>query len=152
MKHVEQLILHLVFSEAVKIHSINLVAPEPGNVYVYVCMFVGWKKVQGKDVFLSSPSTDCQCLGFWPLATTFLALLLLISSTIYLPTPTEAAPVTVKLYLNQTSFSFDDAENIEPTQTLELTEEDYAKDKVTLLKFVKFQRVNSLTVSESVSK
>lgn len=27
----EQLILHLVFSEQVKLHSINLVAPEPGQ-------------------------------------------------------------------------------------------------------------------------
>ncbi|EKU21349.1 hypothetical protein NSK_002318 [Nannochloropsis salina CCMP1776] len=83
----EQLILHLVFSEAVKVHSLNLVAPEM-----------------------------------------------------------EAAPATVKLYLNKTSFSFDDAENIEPTQVLELTEEDYKAEKVTLLKFVKFQRVSSLTI------
>jgi len=43
---------------------------------------------------------------------------------------TEAAPTTVKLYLNKTSFSFDDAESIEPTQVLELTEEDYKPDKV----------------------
>jgi len=42
----------------------------------------------------------------------------------------EAAPATVKLYLNKTSFSFDDAENIEPTQVLELTEEDYKAEKV----------------------
>ena len=27
----EQLVLHLVFSESVKVHSINLVAPEPGT-------------------------------------------------------------------------------------------------------------------------
>jgi hypothetical protein len=31
---------------------------------------------------------------------------------------------------------------------LELTEEDYRADKVTLLKFVKFQRVASLTVRD----
>lgn len=43
---------------------------------------------------------------------------------------TEAAPATVKLYVNRTSFSFDDAEAIEATQTLELTEEDYKADKV----------------------
>ncbi|GAB5032075.1 thioredoxin-like protein 1 [Nannochloropsis oceanica] len=83
----EQLVLHLVFSESVKVHSMNLVAPEP-----------------------------------------------------------DAAPTTVKLYLNKTSFSFDDAESIEPTQVLELTEEDHKPDKVTLLKFVKFQRVSSLTI------
>lgn len=45
-------------------------------------------------------------------------------------TTTEAAPATVKLYLNRTSFSFDDAESVEPTQVLELTEEDYKADKV----------------------
>jgi hypothetical protein len=42
--------------------------------------------------------------------------------------------VTVKLYLNRTSFSFDDAESIEATQVLELTADDYQADKVTLLK------------------
>lgn len=52
----------------------------------------------------------------------------------------------MKLYLNKTSFSFDEAESVEPTQVLELTEEDYKPDKVTLLKYVKFQRVTSLTV------
>lgn len=46
----------------------------------------------------------------------------------------ESAPVTVKLYLNRTSFSFDDAESIEATQVLELTADDYQADKVTLLK------------------
>ena len=38
--------------------------------------------------------------------------------------------MTVKLYLNQTSFSFNDAESVEPTQVLELTEEDYHPEKV----------------------
>jgi hypothetical protein len=83
----EQLILHIVFNETVKLHSLNIVAPEP-----------------------------------------------------------EAAPVTVKLFLNQPNFGFSDAESVEPTQVLELTEEDYRADKVTLLKFVKFQRVASLTI------
>lgn len=36
----------------------------------------------------------------------------------------------MKLYVNRTSFSFDDAEAIEATQALELTEEDYKPDKV----------------------
>lgn len=35
----------------------------------------------------------------------------------------------MKLYVNRTSFSFDDAEAMEPTQALELTEEDYKADK-----------------------
>jgi hypothetical protein len=38
----EQLILHLVFSETVKVHSLNLVAPELGqcSVCVYACVCV----------------------------------------------------------------------------------------------------------------
>ncbi len=36
----------------------------------------------------------------------------------------------MKLYVNRTSFSFDDAEAVEATQALELTEEDYKADKV----------------------
>jgi len=31
----EQLVLHLVFSESVKVHSMNLVAPEPGTLDGY---------------------------------------------------------------------------------------------------------------------
>lgn len=35
----------------------------------------------------------------------------------------------MKLYVNRTSFSFDDAESVEAMQALELAEEDYKPDK-----------------------
>jgi hypothetical protein len=38
------------------------------------------------------------------------------------------------------------SQDIEPTQTLELTAEDLKPDAATLLKFVKFQRVSSLSI------
>jgi hypothetical protein len=42
---------------------------------------------------------------------------------------------------------FSDVEDLEPVQTLELTPDDFVSDNSTPLKFVRFQRVSSLTVS-----
>lgn len=46
---------------------------------------------------------------------------------------------------------FDDAERSEPTQTLELSEEDYKDEGLISLRYVKFQNVNSVTVCFSFS-
>lgn len=46
---------------------------------------------------------------------------------------------------------FDDAERSEPTQTLELSEEDYKDEGLISLRYVKFQNVNSATVRFSFS-
>lgn len=45
------------------------------------------------------------------------------------------------------SMGFDDAERSEATQTLELSEEDYKEDGLIPLRYVKFQNVQSVTVS-----
>jgi hypothetical protein len=61
----------------------------------------------------------------------------------------STAPKTVKLYVNRENMGFSDADDIEATQVLEIEEGDYSSgsDGVTMaLKFVKFQRVNSITV------
>jgi len=58
----------------------------------------------------------------------------------------EAHPVTVKLFVNRDSMGFSDANDITPVQELELGPEDLGPDAACLLKFVKFQRVNSLII------
>ncbi|CAN0268591.1 unnamed protein product [Phaeothamnion confervicola] len=58
----------------------------------------------------------------------------------------DSAPLTVKLFINRDSFGFSDVDSMEPAMTLELTADDLSPDNVTLLKFVKFQRVSSLSV------
>ncbi|KAG5184638.1 PITH domain-containing protein [Tribonema minus] len=58
----------------------------------------------------------------------------------------DSAPATVKLFINRDSMGFSDCEDIEATQTLELTAEDLKPDSATLLKFVKFQRVSSISI------
>ncbi|TYZ65665.1 hypothetical protein PybrP1_007036 [[Pythium] brassicae (nom. inval.)] len=83
----EQLILHIEFQDAVKLHSINIVAP------------VG-----------------------------------------------ESAPRVLKLFANRSSLGFSDAGDIEPTQTIELTDDDLDPSKEVELRFVKFQRVQSITL------
>jgi hypothetical protein len=60
--------------------------------------------------------------------------------------PGQEAPTLVKLFINRDSMGFSDAEDIEATQVLTLTEDDLKEDAVTLLKFVKFQRVSSVSI------
>jgi len=62
----------------------------------------------------------------------------------------DHCPKTLRLYVNrQNAIGFDEAESIEPTQEIELSESNYDEDGTAIinLRFVKFQRVNSLTVS-----
>jgi hypothetical protein len=59
----------------------------------------------------------------------------------------EANPTIIKLFVNRENIGFEDCDDIDPTQTLEILAEDLKEDaKPILLKFVKFQRVNSITV------
>ena len=58
------------------------------------------------------------------------------------------APRTVKVFANRTSMGFSDCEDIEPTEEIELSESEIANpggvEKV--VRFVKFQRVTSLSI------
>ena len=56
------------------------------------------------------------------------------------------APRSVKLFLNLSSLDFDFVERAKPTQLLSLTEGDLEENNVTPLDYLKFQRVQSLTV------
>lgn len=47
---------------------------------------------------------------------------------------------------------FEEAERSEPTQALELTEDDIKEDGIVPLRYVKFQNVNSVTVSSILSR
>ena len=65
----------------------------------------------------------------------------------YVVSPREdTAPLTVKLYINRQSMGFSDTDDMEPAQTLELTPDDLVAGSVSVLKFVKFQRVSGLSV------
>lgn len=56
----------------------------------------------------------------------------------------ESNPSKIHLFVNRESLGFEDCDQIDPTQTLHLTTEDMKKP--VMLKFVKFQRVTSLTI------
>jgi hypothetical protein len=58
----------------------------------------------------------------------------------------ETAPKVIKLFANRTNLGFSDANDVEPTQILDLTQEDLQGHKDIELRFVKFQRVKSITV------
>jgi len=60
---------------------------------------------------------------------------------------TEAAPLTVKLFANGVNLSFENCEDLKPTQEFQLTPSDLTADSMTKLYAVKFQRLNSLTVT-----
>lgn len=56
------------------------------------------------------------------------------------------APSSAKVFVNRTSVGFDEAEAEAGTQALELESEDVLEGKPVALKYVKFQKVQSVTV------
>jgi hypothetical protein len=59
----------------------------------------------------------------------------------------EFNPTLVKLYVNRENVGFEDADDIDPTQEIVLTAADLKEDAPpVLLKYVKFQRVRSITL------
>jgi PITH domain len=58
----------------------------------------------------------------------------------------EENPSKIHIYVNRENLGFEDCDDVDPTQTLELTTVDLRENAdAMLLKFVKFQRVKSLT-------
>jgi hypothetical protein len=58
----------------------------------------------------------------------------------------ESNPTTVKVYVNRENLGFEDIEDVDPTQTYDLTAEELRESSEPIVtKFVKFQRVKSLT-------
>ena len=58
----------------------------------------------------------------------------------------DAAPTTVRLFVNQDDVDFSTVEDLDSAQTLELTATDLLPDRPTKLKFTKFQQVSSITL------
>ena len=58
----------------------------------------------------------------------------------------ESAPTVVRVFSDRKNLDFSDVEDYSPTQVLELSPSDYEEGNVTNLKFVKFQRLNSITL------
>ncbi|KAJ8576540.1 hypothetical protein ON010_g2671 [Phytophthora cinnamomi] len=58
----------------------------------------------------------------------------------------DEAPRVIKLFVNRPNLGFSDAGDVEPTQTIELKEEDLLPENDVELRFVKFQRVKNITV------
>jgi hypothetical protein len=57
----------------------------------------------------------------------------------------EENPTSVKLYVNRNNLGFEDIEDVEPTQTFDLTAEDLRESSDPMMTyFVKFQRVKTL--------
>ncbi|WWC87323.1 thioredoxin [Kwoniella dendrophila CBS 6074] len=56
------------------------------------------------------------------------------------------APKTIELYINQPNIDFQDTENLNPSQELELTQEQIKKGEKIDLRFVRFQNVRSLQI------
>ncbi|KAK9806283.1 hypothetical protein WJX72_008448 [[Myrmecia] bisecta] len=92
------------------------------------------------DVFLES-DTDEQLLIHIPFNTAVKLHSLVIKGA----ESKSHGPRRVKLFINKPSLGFADASDLPAVQEFELSEEDL-EGKPLLLKFVKFQRVNVLTV------
>jgi hypothetical protein len=62
-------------------------------------------------------------------------------------TDPEMNPTKIHLYVNRENLGFEDCDDVDPTQTIDLTNADLKEgaDPI-LLKYVKFQRVTSITI------
>lgn len=59
----------------------------------------------------------------------------------------DLQPTKVHLYVNRPNMGFEDTDDVDPTQSLELTATDLNEDADPIrLQFVKFQRVRSITI------
>jgi hypothetical protein len=59
----------------------------------------------------------------------------------------ENNPTRILLFVNRDNLGFEDVEDVDPTTVIELTSEDLKENADnTLLKFVQYQRVNSITM------
>ena len=56
----------------------------------------------------------------------------------------KSNPSKIHLFVNRENLGFEDVSSVDPTQTLHLTTQDFSKP--INLKFVKFQRVKSITL------
>ncbi|KAI9027964.1 PITH domain-containing protein [Hyaloraphidium curvatum] len=56
----------------------------------------------------------------------------------------NAAPKEIKTFINRLTLGFDDVDSIPETESLTLSENDFAPNSVTPLRFVRYQSVNSL--------
>jgi len=61
--------------------------------------------------------------------------------------PADTGPSSIKLFVNPGSLDFEGAEDEDPTQEIELDQDDLKKDaKPKPVKFVKFQKVSTLVI------
>jgi hypothetical protein len=59
----------------------------------------------------------------------------------------ESQPTLIRLFVNRCNLGFEDVMDVDETQTMELTPEDLREgSEALLLKFIKFQRVSTLTI------
>jgi len=59
----------------------------------------------------------------------------------------ELNPTKIHIYVNRENLGFEDCEDVDPTQTIHLSAAEVKEDAdAVLLKFVKFQRVKSITI------
>jgi PITH domain len=57
----------------------------------------------------------------------------------------ELNPSQIRIFVNRENLGFEDCDDVDPTQTLDLNAEDSMKQPIQL-KYVKYQRVTSLTL------
>ncbi|KAJ3155185.1 hypothetical protein HDU89_007375 [Geranomyces variabilis] len=64
-----------------------------------------------------------------------------------IPESIEKAPKTIKTFVNPPAIiGFDDADSVDPIETIELTEKDYESGAIIPLRFVKYQSVHNVNI------
>jgi len=60
--------------------------------------------------------------------------------------PLDGAPQSISLFVNRPNLGFEEAESEPPTQTLDLSENDYQKQEPVEVRLVRFQNITHLTL------
>lgn len=68
-----------------------------------------------------------------------------------LPSSFAQAPKTLRLFVNNPTLGFDDAESLEPAQEVEVSEKQARGEESIQLRFVRFQSVATLSVCPLLS-
>ncbi|GAA6058788.1 hypothetical protein JCM10212_001904 [Sporobolomyces blumeae] len=99
-------------------------------------------RTPGKDKWLESDADEQLLLHIPTNSSIKLRALRLTTSASSL----KSAPKSIRLFVNQPSLGFDEAESLEPAQEVELTENQARGDEAVQLRFVRFVNVSHLSI------
>ena len=110
-----------------------------------ICLFM--YSISNKNLRRVTKSLFFECCVYFPTKTAFFIQVRMIEFVAFNNgIDPELNPSTVHIFVNRENLGFEDCDDVDPTQTLDLTTDETTMNTPIQLKFVKYQRVKSLTL------